>query len=57
MKYLADTGLSYLWVKSKEVFAIKGDIPDVSSFQTAEQVNAAIEQYINNLGTAEGGGY
>ena len=57
MKYLDNDGLSYLWTKSKEAFAAKSDIPDTSEYQTASQVNAAIESYIASLGNAEGGSY
>lgn len=48
-----------LWVNPEEEssFALKSEIPDVSSFQTAAQVQAAINTALSGIKTAEEGTY
>lgn len=48
-----------LWVNPDEEssFALKSEIPDVSSFQTAAQVQAAINTALSGIKTAEEGTY
>lgn len=55
MQYLNKDGLTYFWNKAKQAFAAKTH--SHSEYQTAEQVNAAIESYVSSLGNAEGGSY
>lgn len=42
---------------ASEIFATKEEIPDVSGFQTAAQVQAAINEALNAIGVAEEGVY
>lgn len=49
-----------LWVDTDAdapEFALKSDIPDVSKYQTAAQVEAAITAALNEIGVAEEGAY